>query len=63
MNLCKLSPIPFSSGNLKGRFAKGSFNLQSKFSRGHFEAAFVQILIDLWAQNLVLYPHSTQWVP
>lgn len=49
MNLRKLSPIPFSSRNLKGRFAKGSFNLQGKFSGGHFEAAFVRILIELWA--------------
>lgn len=22
----------------------------------------MQILIKLWAQNLVLYPHSAQWV-
>lgn len=32
MNLFKLSPVSFSSRNLKGRFAKGSFNLQGKSS-------------------------------
>lgn len=37
MNLLKLSPIPFSSRNLKGRFAKGSFNLQGKFHEGTSE--------------------------
>lgn len=60
MNLLKVSPISFSSWDLKGRFAKGSFILQGKFSRGRFEAAFLQILIELWTQNTVLYPHSAQ---